>query len=110
MYTFFGRWVNSHFEAGLNVFRNWKALVHQFKELINEPRILQIKKDKAKLILDFLLNQDAMVTLAFQLDLQDVFRGVSLAIQKKAGSFLGQHSKKTQIVDGLGRRKLGTAP
>ena len=97
------RWVNSHFKAGDNVFRNWKALVHQFTQLINDRRVLQHKKDKAREILAFLLNQDAMLTLAFQLDLQSVFKAISLDIQKKVGSFLGEKSKKNQMLTGLDR-------
>ena len=97
------RWVNSHFKAGDNVFRNWKALVHQFTQLINDRSVVQYKKDKGREILAFLLNQDAMATLAFQLDLQSVFKAISLDIQKKVGSFLGEKSKKNQMVTGLDR-------
>ena len=97
------RWVNSHYQAGKNLFNHWKVLVHFFAELIVTPRLEAQKKEKVREILNILLNRNAISLLAFQIDLQSVFKAVSLEVQEKHSSFLGQSAKKGQIIDGLNR-------
>ena len=59
-------------KAGLNLFRNWKLLVHHLNEVKDDKKIHKIPKEKAREMLKFLLNSDAVATLAFQLGGQSI--------------------------------------
>ena len=62
-----------------------------------------LPKEKAIANLDFLLEKHGVLTLAFQLDLQEIFKALSLEVQKGVTSFFGQSLKKEQLLTGLNR-------
>ena len=97
------RWVNFRYKAGENLFRHWQMLVHHLTEVKNGRRIAPYTKARAAELLDFLLNKEAMMTLALQLDLQVVFKAISLEVQKAHVSFIGTSSKKTYLLEGLNK-------
>ena len=78
-------------------------LVHHLTEVKNGRRIAPYTKARAAELLDFLLNKEAMMTLALQLDLQVVFKAISLEVQKAHVSFIGTSSKKTYLLEGLNK-------
>ena len=97
------RWVNSHFQAGRNLYRNWKLLVNFLSEFKNDRRMRALPKEKAVENLSFLLEKHCILTLVFQLDLQEIFKALSLEVQKGVTSFFGQSLKKGQLLAGLNR-------
>ena len=76
-------------------------LVHHHKELLPQARLAKITKKRSTQFLEFLLNKDFITTLAFQLDIQAVFKAISLEVQKDHGSFIGTKNKKDHILRGL---------
>ena len=99
------RWIDSAYRAEVHLFNNHNLLVEQLTALRADPRFNTnpLSKKKAKAILDFLLNKNAMAILAVQLDIGFLFKGMSLEFQKKGQSFLGQTAKKTYLLNGIQR-------
>ena len=62
-----------------------------------------LPKEKAIENLNFLLEKHGILTLVFQLDLQEIFKALSLEVQKGVTSFFGQSLKKEQLLTGLNR-------
>jgi hypothetical protein len=97
------RWIDSAYQAEVHLFNNHNLLVEQLTALRADPRFKTnlLSKQKAKEILDFLLNKNAMAILAVQLDIGFLFKGTSLEFQKRGQSFLGQTAKKKYLLQGI---------
>ena len=97
------RWIDSAYRAEVHLFHNHHLLVEQLTALRADPRFKtnKLSKEKAKEILDFLLNKNAMAILAVQLDVGFLFKGMSLEFQKRGQSFLGQTAKKRYLLKGI---------
>ena len=97
------RWIDSAYRAEVHLFYNHDLLVEQLTALRADSRFNtnQLSKKKAKGILDFLLNKNAMAMLAVQLDIGFLFKGMSLEFQKRGQSFLGQTAKKRYLLKGI---------
>ena len=110
------RWVSSHFYAGRHIYQNWATLVGHLNAIISGTDFTTKSssdhntREAARNLLLVLTQRNFLTTLAMQLDIQYTFKGVSELFQRKGESFLGQASKKHDLLAGmqLVRRDEGT--
>ena len=101
------RWVSSHFLAAKVIFLNWDILVGWLKSIKDDPdwkknnESNKKTKEKARLLLRCLTQRNALSTLALQLDLMYIFKGMSVYTQKSGISIAGAASKKQDVLDGI---------
>ena len=101
------RWVASHFMAARVIFLNWDILVGFLKSLESDPNFdansesNKSTKNRARALLRFLTQRNSLSTLALQLDLMYIFKGMSVYTQKSAISIAGGGSKKQDVLDGI---------
>ena len=95
------RWVASHYTAAKVVFLNWDLLVGCLESFATDPNFVPGDETitRARLLLRFLTQRNAMSTLALQLDLMHAFKGMSEFAQYSGISIAGAESKKEGLLN-----------
>ena len=105
------RWVGSHLESAKVLFVNWDTFVGHLEFIQSDSdfstnSVSDIKtRYLARTLLKFLKQKNMLATLAFQMDIQYPFKGVSEIFQRKGQSALGQYSKKQDLISGMIKAK-----
>ena len=86
---------------------NWDILVGFLASFDTDPNFAannesnRTTKEKARLLLRFLIQKNALSALSLQLDLMYIFKGMSEFTQKSGTSIAGAGSKKKNVIEGL---------
>ena len=78
--------VCSHKKAAIKVISNWEILL-QHQQYLLDSNVNDETKARALMNMEFLKDQEAMISLAFLIDLQEVFSIESQLFQKKGKPF-----------------------
>ena len=101
------RWVGSHLQSARVLFLHWDIFVGHL-DFIQSDRDFGTNSASdvktrylARTLLKFLTQTNMLATLAFQMDVQYPFKGVSEIFQRRGQSVLGQYSKKQDMISGM---------
>ena len=92
------RWVSSHLRAILKLADNWPKLVkflYQLLEKVDEYSANTIRE--AKMLLDWITNKHFLSLLHYNIDIQQLFKFMSQANQRKYDSVIG-HSENREYL------------
>ena len=79
--------------------KHWPDLVAHVQILSNDAD--RKTRQGAENMLSFLTNKNALLTIAFILDLQEILKVESKAYQKKGESVIGQKARRDQLLNRL---------
>ena len=88
------RWVASHVEAMIKLLEKWQYLLENVSNIFARDDNTEVGKENAEEILDFLKNKHALVTMAFNIDVQSVFKSESLKFQERYSTLIGQSGRE----------------
>ena len=99
------RWVTSHYRAAQVVYLNYDILLGHLQHMLDSPYFQLPSDNNTKVLirrLQAIAKQKHFVsTLAFQMDIMYIFKGLSQLFQMKGKSVIGQIAKREEILNQL---------
>ena len=79
---------------------HWQEIVAHLEHLSNNDRD-QETREKADAMLNFMLDKNALISIAFVLDIQEVLKIESKIYQRKGDSVIGQKKRRDNLLNAL---------
>ena len=104
------RWVASHVEAMIRLLMKWKYILENVMSILGRQDNTEVGERKANNIIDFLQNKHAMMAIAFNIDVQSVFKIESKKFQERYSTLIGQSEREEMMKYQLQMIRGGRGP
>ena len=91
------RWVASHVEAMIKLLTKWKYILENVWSILARQDNTEVGEKKANDIINFLENKHAMVAIAFNIDVQTIFKAESKKFQERYSTLIGQSLREQMV-------------
>ena len=89
------RWVASHVEAMIKLLLKWQYILENILSILGRQDNTGVGEEQANEVANFLQNKHAIVAIAFNIDVQGVFKGESKKFQERYSTLIGQSTRES---------------